>query len=102
MITKISVAAFLVANLLGAAAYAAEMPNKATGFGAPPKGSYSTSCTCALSAGSDLLCYCNNLQAKMFRTSLDIRQCQKPKDIKNCNGNLTCTDSASMQCPEAH
>ncbi len=99
MITKISVAAVLAAQLLIGAAYAAEMPNKAKAFGAPPKGSYSLSCTCAMSAGTDLLCYCNNLQAKMFRTTMDIRQCPPPSDIKNCDGNLTCTQSQTVQCP---
>ncbi|HEX9465590.1 MAG TPA: hypothetical protein VGB82_23555 [Alphaproteobacteria bacterium] len=89
-----------IAVALATSAFAAEMPNKKPEFGGQPKGSYSVSCTCAMSAGIDLMCYCNNLQAKMFRTSLDIRKCPLPKDIKNCNGALTCTESQSARCPE--
>jgi hypothetical protein len=99
MITKISVAALLAANLIAGAAFASEMPAKARAFGAPPKGSYSVSCTCAFSGGHDLMCYCNNLQAKMFATTLDVRQCPLPNDIKNCDGTLTCTQSPTTQCP---
>ena len=86
--------------LLGAgAAGAAEMPQKSQNTSGLPKGSYSTSCTCQLSGGVTLMCFCNNLQAKMFETTLDVRNCHQPKDIKNCNGQLTCTESAAAQCP---
>ncbi len=87
--------------LLGAAsaAFAAEMPQKSKNTSGLPKGSYSTSCTCQLSGGVQLLCFCNNLQAKMFETTMDLRTCAAPKDIKNCDGTLTCTQGASAQCP---
>ena len=81
-----------------AAALAAEMPTKQDRSGMP-KGSYSGSCTCQLSGGVQLMCFCNNLQAKMFETTMDLRSCPAPKDIKNCDGQLTCTAGASAQCP---
>jgi hypothetical protein len=57
-----------------------------------PKGSYQQSCQCELSGGVTLLCVCANLQGRYFNTTLDVRQCTLPKDIKNCNGNLTCVE----------
>ncbi len=96
---QIQALAFGSALLAAAAAGAAEMPQKSQNPSGLPKGSYSTSCTCQLSAGVTLMCFCNNLQAKMFETTLDLRNCHAPKDIKNCNGQLTCTESAAAQCP---
>lgn len=83
----------------GSVALAAEMPQKSKNTSGLPKGSYSTSCTCQLSGGVQLLCFCNNLQAKMFETTMDLRSCPQPKDIKNCDGQLTCTQGAAAQCP---
>lgn len=100
MMIKKLVVAIVVAVALATPAFAAEMPNKKPEFGGLPKGSYSVSCTCAMSGGANLMCYCNNVQAKMFRTTLDIRSCPLPKDIKNCDGLLTCTESAGARCPE--
>ncbi len=61
--------------------------------GAPlPKGSYQQSCSCQFSGGIYLQCYCANLNAQMFQTNLDIRNCPQPKDIRNCNGSLKCTE----------
>jgi hypothetical protein len=57
-----------------------------------PKGSYQQSCQCQLSGGVTLLCFCNNLQGRMFQTTMDVRNCTLPKDIKNCNGNLKCIE----------
>lgn len=57
-----------------------------------PKGSYTQSCQCQFSGGIFLQCYCANLNARMFQTNLDIRTCPQPKDIRNCNGSLKCTD----------
>jgi hypothetical protein len=93
--------AFALATALAGsgAATAAEMPQKSQNPSGLPKGSYSTSCTCQLSGGVTLMCFCNNLQAKMFETTLDLRNCHAPKDIKNCDGTLTCTESAAAQCP---
>ena len=88
--------------LLGAAsavALAAEGPGKRDSSGAP-KGSFASSCTCQMSGGVQLICYCANLQAKMFQTTIDVRSCPAPNDIKNCDGTLTCTTGASAQCPE--
>ena len=82
-----------------AGAMAAEMPQKSNNTSGLPKGSYSGSCTCQLSGGVTLMCFCNNVQAKMFETQLDIRNCHQPKDIKNCNGTLTCTETVAIQCP---
>ncbi len=60
-----------------------------------PKGSYQQSCTCQVSGGVTLMCFCNNLQGKMFETQIDVRNCALPKDIRNCNGKLTCVDPKS-------
>jgi hypothetical protein len=57
-----------------------------------PKGSYQQSCSCQISGGVTLMCYCANLQGRMFQTNMDVRQCPLPKDIKNCNGNLKCIE----------
>jgi hypothetical protein len=64
-----------------------------------PKGSYQQSCTCRVSGGTTLLCFCNNLQGQMFETDIDLRSCPLPKDIKNCNGRLSCVDpKTSGEC----
>jgi hypothetical protein len=63
-----------------------------------PKGSYQQSCTCRVSGGTTLLCFCNNVQGRMFETDLDLRSCPLPKDIKNCNGKLTCVDPKVGEC----
>ncbi len=89
----------LALAVLGGTAFAAEMPQKSKNQSGLPKGSYATSCTCQLSGGVQLLCFCNNLDAKMFETTMDLRSCPAPKDIKNCNGTLTCTEGAAAQCP---
>ncbi|HEX9463278.1 MAG TPA: hypothetical protein VGB82_11830 [Alphaproteobacteria bacterium] len=60
-----------------------------------PRGSYQQSCTCQVSGGTTLLCFCNNVQGRMFETDIDLRACPLPKDIKNCNGKLTCVDPKS-------
>src|SRR5262249_26084846 len=57
-----------------------------------PKGSYRDSCQCQISGGIYLQCYCANLNARMFQTNLDIRTCQAPKEIRNCDGHLRCKD----------
>lgn len=57
-----------------------------------PKGSYQQSCSCQFSGGIFLQCFCANLNAQMFQTNLDIRTCPQPKDIRNCNGSLKCTE----------
>src|SRR4051812_10801199 len=57
-----------------------------------PKGSYQQSCQCELSGGVTLLCVCANLQGRYFQTTFDVRKCPLPRDIKNCNGNLTCVE----------
>lgn len=91
----------LAVVVLGAAsglALAAEGPSKRDPSGLP-KGSYSGSCTCQMSGGITLMCFCSNVQAKMFETTLDLRNCPAPKDIKNCDGRLTCTEGASASCP---
>ncbi len=92
---------FVLSISVAGVALAAETPQKRA-FGGLPKGSYSGSCSCALSGGIYLNCYCNNLQSKMFETTMDTRECHAPKDIKNCDGRLTCTDSSSTQCPDGH
>lgn len=79
-------------------AFAAESPSKRDSSGLP-KGSYSGSCTCQMSGGITLMCFCSNVQARMFQTTLDVRNCAAPKDIKNCDGRLTCTEGASAACP---
>jgi hypothetical protein len=43
--------------------------------------------------------YIDNLHARWFRTAMDIRSCPAPKDIKNCEGVLTCTPGAASSCP---
>jgi hypothetical protein len=83
--------------LLAPPAGAAEPPGKRDARGLPV-GSYSTSCTCQISGGAALSCYCANLHAKWFRTALDVRSCPAPKDIKNCEGVLTCTASGTTPC----
>jgi hypothetical protein len=57
-----------------------------------PKGSYQQSCQCQISGGIYLQCYCANLNARMFQTNLDVRTCPQPNEIKNCDGNLKCTE----------
>lgn len=57
-----------------------------------PKGSYQQSCQCQISGGIYLQCYCANLNARMFQTNLDVRTCPQPNEIKNCDGNLRCTE----------
>ena len=79
-------------------AFAAEGPAKRDPSGLP-KGSFSGSCACQISGGITLMCFCSNDQAKMFETTLDVRSCPAPKDIKNCDGHLTCTESAGAACP---
>lgn len=81
------------------AAVAAENPSKRDPSGLP-KGSFADSCTCQVSGGITLICYCSNLQARMFQTTLDVRSCPAPKDIKNCDGRLTCTDGVNAACPQ--
>ncbi len=63
-----------------------------------PKGSYQQSCQCELSGGITLLCVCANLQGRYFQTTMDVRKCPLPKDIKNCNGNLTCAEPKADSC----
>lgn len=72
---------------------------QASGKQSLPKGSYATSCTCTISGGIDLACFCANVNAKWFRTTMDMRTCQAPKDVKNCEGTLTCTPAAAAACP---
>lgn len=79
---------------------AAESPSKRDARGLPT-GSYSSSCTCQFSGGVELSCFCANLNAKWFRTAMDMRSCPAPKDVKNCEGNLTCTASGTTPCPNA-
>ena len=85
--------------LHGSLALAAESANKRDKKGLP-LGSYSASCTCTFSGGAYLSCFCANLNAKWFQTSIDARTCPGPKDIKNCNGVLTCTSGTTAACPE--
>lgn len=63
-----------------------------------PKGSYRESCQCQLSGGLTLVCYCSNINARLFQTTLDVRSCQPPKDIKNCDGRLKCVDGPAAAC----
>ena len=63
-----------------------------------PKGSYQQSCQCQLSGGITLLCFCQNINARMFQTTMDLRSCQPPKDIKNCDGRLKCVDTPASDC----
>ena len=86
--------------LLAAPAGAAESPGKRDARGLPT-GTCSSSCACQFSGGVELSCYCANLHAKWFRTVLDIRSCPAPRDIKNCEGVLTCTASGTTPCPQA-
>jgi hypothetical protein len=81
-------------------ALSAESPSKRDPSGLP-KGSFVDSCTCQMSGGVTLICYCSNLQARMFQTTLDVRSCPAPKDIKNCDGRLTCTDGVNFACPQS-
>jgi hypothetical protein len=90
--------AFALLGMTSGAALAAESPSKRDPSGLP-KGSFSTSCACQISGGVTLMCFCSNVQAKMFETTLDVRSCPAPKDIKNCDGRLTCTESAGAACP---
>jgi hypothetical protein len=83
--------------LLAAPAGAAEPPGKRDARGWP-LGSYSSSCACQVSGGVALSCYCANLHAKWFRTVMDMRSCPAPKDVKNCEGVLTCTASGTTPC----
>lgn len=87
-----------LAASLALPAWAAETPGK-RGPGGQPKGTYAQSCTCQFSGGVELACFCNNIQAKWIRTVMDVRSCPAPKDIKNCEGILTCTENAGAQCP---
>ncbi len=57
-----------------------------------PKGSYQQSCQCQISGGVTLMCFCANLNGRLFQTTLDVRNCTPPKDIRNCNGNLKCIE----------
>lgn len=66
--------------------------------GGMPKGSYQQSCQCQLSGGMTLLCMCANINARYFQTTLDVRSCQPPKDIKNCDGRLKCVDGPAAEC----
>ncbi len=91
---------FSVAAFLATPAGAAESPGKRDARGLPV-GAYSTSCACQFSGGVELSCYCANLHARWFRTVMDIRSCPAPKDIKNCEGVLTCTASGTTPCPQA-
>jgi hypothetical protein len=97
-IQALALSLLLLAAVPGTA-LAAEGPGQRDPSGMP-KGSFSASCTCQVSGGVTLICYCANLQAKMFQTTLDLRNCPAPNDIKNCDGKLTCTTGASAQCPE--
>lgn len=85
------------AGALSSEGWAAEPPGGRPG--ALPKGSYKDTCTCKVSGGVELSCFCANIQAKWFRTVMDVRQCAAPQDIKNCEGVLTCTTNAGAQCP---
>ena len=78
--------------------FAAETPKRRDTSGMP-QGSFAASCTCAMSGGLYLHCFCSNLQAKLFQTVMDVRNCPGPKDIKNCRGQLTCTASTTTPCP---
>jgi hypothetical protein len=60
-----------------------------------PKGSYQQSCQCEFSGGLTLMCLCQNPEGRYFQTTMDVRKCPLPKDIKNCKGNLTCVDPKS-------
>ncbi len=91
---------FSVAAFLATPAGAAESPGKRDARGLPV-GAYSSSCACQFSGGVELSCYCANLHARWFRTVMDIRSCPAPKDIKNCEGVLTCTASGTTPCPQA-
>lgn len=95
-IVAVAAAVTLLASATLAAA--AEPPGK-RGAGGIPKGSYADSCACKFSGGVELACFCANLHAKWFRTVLDVRSCPAPKDIKNCEGVLTCAENAGAQCP---
>ncbi len=59
-----------------------------------PKGPYQQSCQCQISGGIHLQCFCDNLNARMFQTNMDVRTCLAPKEIKNCDGNLRCKEKA--------
>ena len=63
-----------------------------------PRGSYQQSCTCQMSGGIRLMCFCNNLKGKMFETEMDVRNCPLPKDIRNCNGKLKCLEPKGGEC----
>jgi len=64
-----------------------------------PKGAYQQSCSCHFSGGIYLQCYCANLQGQMFQTNMDVRSCPQPKDIRNCQGKLTCTEKGQECAP---
>ena len=100
MSARILLAVFSIIALLATPATAAESPGKRDARGLPT-GSYSSSCACQFSGGVELACYCANLHAKWFRTAMGIRSCPAPKDIKNCEGNLTCTASGTTPCAPA-
>ena len=92
--------ALALSAFLATPAGAADSPSKRDARGLPV-GSYSTSCACQFSGGTELTCFCANVKAKWFRTSMDVRACPGPKDIKNCEGVLTCTAGAVAACPSA-
>lgn len=87
--------AALAAALFAAPAVAQKRGEPADGM---PKGSYRDSCQCQLSGGLTLVCYCANINARLFQTTLDVRSCQAPKDIKNCDGRLKCVDGPAAGC----
>ena len=98
---RIVMATMAMLASLSAAGEAAESPGKRDASGMP-KGSFSASCACQFSGGVELACFCANTNAKWFRTTMDVRSCPGPKDIKNCDGVLTCTAGSAAACPGAH
>ena len=96
-IQSVAVAVAVLGAVTGMA-LAAEGPNRRDPSGMP-KGSFTASCACQMSGGVTLMCFCSNVAAKMFETTLDVRSCVAPKDIKNCDGKLTCTAGVAAACP---
>ena len=95
---RVASAALAVLGLLAASAPAPagelreQLQLAAQQRSALPKGSYQQSCQCEFSGGITLLCLCQNPEGRYFQTTLDVRKCPLPKDIKNCKGNLTCVE----------
>jgi hypothetical protein len=92
VLTAALAAALVVMSAPASAGGAGESVQLVQRPGEMPKGSYQQSCQCQLSGGLTLLCFCANIQGRMFQTTMDVRQCPQPKDIRNCNGTLKCTE----------